>query len=114
METKDNKKEPLSPEREKLEITLKEIEIDYKRQELDAQRQMDAQEIERRELEIEDLRKQGSGFQTPIDQLLSIARTCTVDNDKSLPGSEPSLMSIWSDSELAEIKKLILKKAREL
>lgn len=75
---------------------------------------MDEQEIEKRDLEIEDLKKQGSGFQTPIDQLLAVARACCVDNDKSLPGSDPAVRSIWEDDELEEIKSLIMKKARKL
>lgn len=107
-------KEQLSPEREKLEIQLKELEIDCKRQELNAHIKMDEQEIEKRDLEIEDLKKQGSGFQTPIDQLLAVARACCVDNDKSLPGSDPAVRSIWEDDELEEIKSLIMKKARKL
>lgn len=93
---------------------MKEIEIDYKRQELEAHKKMDAQEIERRDLEIEDLRKQGAGFQTPIDQLLSVLRASVIDNDKCLPGSDIAVKSVWEEDEVAEIKNLIMKKARKL
>lgn len=108
-------KEQLSPEREKLEIQLKELEIDCKRQELNAHIKMDEQEIEKRDLEIEDLKKQGSGFQTPIDQLLAVARACCIDNDKTgILSTEPVVKSLWTDDEMYDIKKLIMSKAKKL
>lgn len=76
---------------------------------------MDEQEIEKRNLEIEEIKKCGSGFVSPIDQLLAVARTCIVDNDKTgMLSTEPVIKSLWEEDELAEIKSLIMKKVRKL
>ncbi len=107
------KKEPLSPEREAQEVKLKDIEIKKREQELEAYTKMDQQEIQRRELEIEDMKK-GVSWSTPIDQLLAVSRAACVDNEKVMPGGEPVFKSIWEYEELEEIKHLIMKKARKL
>lgn len=111
MTTPEVKKEPLSPEREKLEVKLKQIEIDQKEQDLESAKFMDDLEIERRTLENDELRQGDNGS---LDQLLAVARAYCIDNDKTVVGSEPAIRSLWEEDEIGEIKKLILKKARKL
>lgn len=107
------KQEPLSPEREKLEVRLKEIEIDQKLQDLESSKRMDDLQARYRELENKEL-EEGTGFTGPLDKLLMVAKAVVIDNDKTLPGSEPAVRSLWDEEELEEIKKLIMKKARKL
>lgn len=107
----DNKK--LSPEREVLEVKLKEIEIDQKLHDLATNKLVDELEIERFILENEQVRKGAGGFSSPLDQLLSVARAWCIDNQRTIT-SDPVLKSIWEEDEMAEIKSLIMKKARKL
>lgn len=110
----NDKKEQLSPEREKLEIQLKEVEINVKRQELEYSKMADDLDIERKQLENEEIRTKGTGYNSPIQQLLDVASAFCIDNDRSTIGSEPAYKSIWDEKELEEIKSLIMKKAKKL
>jgi len=108
------KKEPSSPEKEKVEILLKEVEIDIKKQELSYSKIADDLEIERMKIENEQVKKSGSGYNSPLDQLLAVSRAWIVDNDKTMPGGEAVLKSLWEEDEMAEIKHLIMQKTRKL
>lgn len=108
------KKELLSPEREKLEVRLKEVEVDTKLQELSYSKLADDLNIEKMKIEVEEAKRRGTGWLSPIDQLLSVARAWCIDNSRTVIGSEPALKSLWEDDELEEIKHLIMKKARKL
>ena len=110
---KAEEKKELSPEREKLEVRLKEIEIDQKLQDLATNKLVDELEIERFTLENEQVRKGTGGWNSSLDQLLSVARAWCVDNERTIT-SDPVLKSIWEDDEMAEIKSLIMKKVRKL
>lgn len=86
----EKKTEVTSPEKERLECQLKEVEIRKRLHEL------------------------GTADDNSLDQLMAVLRAAIVDNDKSLPGSDISYKSVWDESELEEIKSLIMKKARKL
>lgn len=92
---------------------MKEVEIDLKKQELTYNKLADTLNLERLKLENETMQKQGSGWNSPMSQLLEVAKAWCVDNDRTIT-SDPVLKSIWEDDELAEIKHLIMKKVRKL
>lgn len=106
--------------KDNLEVRLKRVEILGKTQELKGNKLLIKykQEAERIELEMDKLRLEKmrageGGFFPPILLLVDIAGAWCIDNDKSL-GTEPALRSIWSQEEMQEIKRLILKKARKV
>jgi len=93
---------------------LKEVEIDQKLQDLEIAKQIDQLEIQRRNLEIGQMRKGVGQFDSPIGQLLQVAQATVIDNEKTVVGSEPAVRSLWESEELEELKTLILVKARKL
>jgi hypothetical protein len=93
---------------------LKEVEIDQKLQDLSVGKRIDDLEVQRRDLEITQLKKGIGAFDSPIGQLLHVAQAMVIDNDKTIVGSEPAIRSLWEEDELAELKVLIMKKARQL
>src|SRR5688572_27074519 len=103
----------ISP-KEVLDNRLKRVEIHKKIDEIKLTRQKDELEVEKRKLENEEIGKRGSGWRSPIGELLDIAQTWIIDNSKSVIGGEPVLISLWDDDEMAEIKSMILKKVRKL
>ena len=103
----------ISP-KEILDNRLKRVEILKKIDEIKLTRQKDELEVEKRKLENEEIGKRGSGWRSPIGELLDIAQTWIIDNSKSVIGGEPVLISLWDDDEMAEIKSMILKKVRKL
>jgi hypothetical protein len=64
--------------------------------------------------QLERIKKNGEGWNTPLEQLLSIARAWCIDNEKTIIGSEPAIRSLWDEDEMDEIKARIIKKMREL
>jgi hypothetical protein len=89
------------------------VEIDLKKQELSYNKLADALGLKRLELENQTMEKQGSGWNSPMSQLLEVAKAWCVDNERTIT-SDPVLKSIWEDYELEEIKSLIMKKVRKL
>lgn len=104
----------LSPEREALEVKMKQVEIDVKLHELAANTEMDKLGIERMVLENEEIKKRGCGWTSPLEHLLAVSKAWSIDNERTVIGSDPALKSIWEEHEMEEIKYLIMKKARKL
>jgi len=103
----------LSP-KEILDNRLKRVEILKKIDEIKLTREKDELEVQKRKLENEEAKKRGTGWRSPIGELLDVAQTWIIDNSKSVIGGEPVLISLWTDDEMEEIKHLILKKVRSL
>jgi hypothetical protein len=110
----EKKAESTSPAKEAVEILLKEVEIDIKKQELSYSKLADELQVERMKIENEQVKKSGSGWNSPLDQLLAVSKAWTIDNSKTMPGGEAVLMSLWDEDEMAEIKHLIMLKTRKL
>lgn len=100
--------------KEVLENRFKRVEILKKVDEIKLTRQKDELEIVKRKLENDEIGKRGSGWRSPLGELLDVATTWIIDNSKSVIGGEPVLISLWDEDEMAEIKHLILKKLRNL
>lgn len=105
-------------EKEKLENRLKWLDAYQKIGVIKDEKIKFQQESEKRDLEVEyqqlknrRIREGQEGYNTPIDQLLSIARAYIIDNEKTQL-SDPVLRSLWTLDELELIKKKILMKMK--
>lgn len=113
MEAKDIK--------DSLDIRAKKVEIYAKIDEARFNKVRYEEEKKKMELEnsfkreqLERVRRNGEGWNTPLEQLLAISRAWCIDNEKTIIGSDPALRSLWDEDELSEIKSKIMKKMREL
>lgn len=107
-------KEPLELRKARVEIYSKIDEARFNKVRYEEEEKKMKLENSYKEVQLEKVKKNGEGWNTPIEQLLNIARAWCIDNDKTIVGSEPAIRSLWEEDELAEIKARILKKMKEL
>jgi len=103
-----------NPQKDALECRMKRVEIIGRVQQIKSEKVIDDLNIQRMRLENKQLEKQGSGWGSPLDQLLSAAQVMVIDNEKTLVGSEPAIRSLWNEDEIEEIKYLMMAKIRKL
>lgn len=115
---------------EKFDLTVREKTLMNRQKFVDTQDKIEiikqrrltsTQDAQKRDLEIEALqyenellRKDDSDKIRGIFQLLVCAESTIIDSDKTIMASEPVMKSLWSDSELKQIKANLLTKLKAL
>jgi hypothetical protein len=114
MEQTTPKVEVKNPLKDALDMRMKRVEILGKIDEIRTAKILDEIQIEREKVELEQTKRKENGYNSPLDKLLEVARACCIDNERTVVGSEPAIVSLWDASELEMIKRAILKKVKEL